>query len=86
MKKAKPQQTAQEKAELEKDINLVRETPYTEEQTEQAPKEVSPLLTVAARCSWTHVMDIYCVPNVALYDTVAVSTARKVSERCMPLV
>ena len=48
MKKAKVQQTAQEKAELEKDINLVREMPYTEEHTEQAPKEVSPLLPIAA--------------------------------------
>ncbi|KAK9904792.1 hypothetical protein WJX75_002705 [Coccomyxa subellipsoidea] len=44
MKKAKVQQTAQEKAELEKDINLVRETPYTEEHTEQAPKEVQALV------------------------------------------
>ena len=41
MRKAKKQQTAQEKAELEKDINLVRETPHTEEQEEQAPLQVS---------------------------------------------
>ncbi|EIE18677.1 hypothetical protein COCSUDRAFT_31575 [Coccomyxa subellipsoidea C-169] len=40
MRKAKKQQIAQEKGELEKDINLVRETPYTEEEQEQPVKEV----------------------------------------------
>ncbi len=43
MRKAKKQQIAQEKGELEKDINLVRETPYTEEEQEQIVKEVSSL-------------------------------------------
>ena len=41
MRKAKAQQTAQEKQELERDINLVRETPFTEEEEEHAPMEVS---------------------------------------------
>ncbi len=41
MRKAKAQQTAQEKQELERDINLVRETPFTEEEEERAPMEVS---------------------------------------------
>lgn len=40
MRKAKAQQTAQEKQELEKDINLVRETPFTEEEEERVPMEV----------------------------------------------
>lgn len=40
MRKAKAQQTAQEKQELERDINLVRETPFTEEEVERDPMEV----------------------------------------------
>jgi hypothetical protein len=43
MRKAKAQQTQQAKGELERDINLVRESPPdVEEQIEQPVKEVQP--------------------------------------------